>query len=46
VPLWAGLVHQATGVLTFGLLSLLMWRTLAPLPPAVGENAHVGLSRA
>jgi cytochrome c oxidase assembly protein subunit 15 len=46
VPLWAGLVHQATGVLTFGLLSLLMWRTLAPLPPAVGDNAHVGLSRA
>ena len=26
LPMWSGLVHQAFGVLTFGLLSLLMWR--------------------
>jgi heme A synthase len=46
VPLWAGLVHQALGVLTFGLLSQLMWRALAPAPHAFEDRAHVGLSRA
>ena len=46
VPLWAGLVHQALGVLTFGVLSLLMWRALAPVPRALGDPLHVGLSRA
>jgi heme A synthase len=46
VPLWAGLVHQALGVLTFGVLSLLMWRVLAPVPRALGDPLHVGLSRA
>ena len=46
VPLWAGLVHQALGVLTFGILSWLMWRALAPVPRAVGDPLHVGLSRA
>jgi heme a synthase len=46
VPLWAGLVHQALGVLTFGVVSLLMWRAAAPVPRALGEHAHVGVSRA
>ena len=46
VPIWAGLVHQALGVLTFGVLSLLMWRVLAPVPRALGDPVHVGLSRA
>jgi hypothetical protein len=32
--------------LTFGLLSLLMWRALAPVPRAGEDPAHVGLSRA
>ena len=45
-PQWAGLVHQACGVLTFGLLSLLMWRALAPVPRTVEDPIHVGLSRA
>jgi heme A synthase len=45
-PLWAGLVHQVFGVLTFGLLSLLLWRSGSGAP-AVRENpAHVRLSRA
>ena len=45
-PLWAGLVHQAVGVLTFGVLSLLLWRS-GRGAPAVRENpAHVRLSRA
>ena len=46
VPLWAGLAHQALGVLTFALLSRLMWRVLAPAPHAFEEHVHVGLSRA
>jgi heme a synthase len=45
-PLWAGLVHQAFGVLTFGLLSLLLWRS-GDDPSEVLENpAHARLSRA
>jgi heme a synthase len=46
VPLWTGLVHQAVGVLTFGVLSWLMWRALAPVPRALGDPLHVRLSRA
>jgi cytochrome c oxidase assembly protein subunit 15 len=46
LPLWSGLVHQAFGVLTFGLLSLLMWRALAPVPEPAKGAVHVGLSRA
>ena len=46
VPMWSGLVHQAFGVLTFGLLSLLMWRAIAPAPASVEDPAHVRLSRA
>jgi heme A synthase len=46
VPMWSGLLHQALGVLTFGLLSLLMWRALAPAPARIEEPAHVRLSRA
>ena len=46
LPLWSGLAHQALGVLTFGLLSLLMWRALAPMPEPAKDALHVGLSRA
>ena len=46
VPLWAGLVHQAVGILTFAVLSLLMWRALAPVPRTLGDPLHVRLSRA
>ncbi len=46
LPLWSGLLHQAFGVLTFGLLSLLMWRALAPVPEPAKDALHVGLSRA
>jgi heme A synthase len=46
LPLWSGLVHQAFGVLTFGLLSLLMWRALAPVPEPEKDALHAGLSRA
>jgi cytochrome c oxidase assembly protein subunit 15 len=46
LPMWSGLLHQAFGVLTFGLLSLLMWRALARAPARIGEPAHVRLSRA
>jgi len=45
-PMWSGLLHQAFGVLTFALLSRLMWRAVAPAPASVEEPAHVGLSRA
>jgi cytochrome c oxidase assembly protein subunit 15 len=46
VPMWSGLLHQAFGVLTFALLSRLMWRALAPAPETVEDPAHVRLSRA
>ena len=46
VPMWSGLLHQAFGVLTFGLLSLLMWRAVAPAPATLEDPAHVRLSRA
>jgi heme A synthase len=45
-PLWAGLVHQAFGVLTFGLLSLLLWRSGRGAPAARESSAHARLSRA
>ncbi len=45
-PLWAGLVHQAFGVLTFGLVSLLLWRSGSGAPAARENPAHVRLSRA
>ena len=45
-PLWAGLVHQAFGVLTFGLLSLLLWRSGSEAPAARENPAHARLSRA
>jgi heme a synthase len=44
VPLAAAVLHQAAGVLVFALLSLLMWRCLAPAP--VAKLAHVRLFRA
>jgi heme a synthase len=46
LPLWSGLLHQAFGVLTFGVLSLLMWRALAAVPEPRKDALHVGLSRA
>ncbi|MCC2665306.1 MAG: ctaA [Geminicoccaceae bacterium] len=46
LPMWSGLLHQAFGVLTFGLLSLLMWRAVAPAPATLEDPAHVRLSRA
>ncbi len=45
-PLWAGLVHQAFGVLTFGLLSLLLWRSGGDASEAQENPAHARLSRA
>ena len=44
-PLWAGLAHQAFGVFTFGLLSLLLWRSGGDAPAAQETPARV-LSRA
>ena len=46
LPLWSGLLHQAFGVLTFGVLSLLMWRALAAVPePAQGCSACRPIAR-
>ncbi len=45
-PLWSGLAHQATGVLAFGLLSLLLWRSGGAAPAARENPAHARLSRA
>jgi cytochrome c oxidase assembly protein subunit 15 len=45
VPIVTAIAHQALGVLTFGAVSLLMWRANAPAPDA--EKLHVRrLSRA
>jgi heme a synthase len=45
VPVATAIAHQALGVLTFGAISLLMWRAHAPSPDA--ETLHVRrLSRA
>jgi heme a synthase len=46
VPMWSGLLHQAFGVLTFALLSRLMWRAVAPASQTAEDPAHVRLSRA
>jgi heme A synthase len=46
VPIATAVLHQALGVLVFGLLSLLMWRCLAPAPGRREELAHVRLSGA
>jgi cytochrome c oxidase assembly protein subunit 15 len=46
VPIWSGLLHQAFGVLTFGVLSLLMWRTVPTSREIRDNRTHVGLSRA
>ncbi len=46
VPVWKAVLHQATGVLTFGIISLLMWRVLSPAPAAHRQAAHVRLSDA
>ena len=45
-PLWSGLVHQAFGVLTFGLLSLLLWRSGGDPSEVLENSAHARLSRA
>jgi heme A synthase len=45
-PRWAGLVHQATGVLAFGLLSWLLWRSGGGAPAVRERAAHARLSRA
>jgi heme a synthase len=45
-PLWVGLVHQACGVLTFGLLSLLLWRSGGDASEIRENPAHARLSRA
>jgi cytochrome c oxidase assembly protein subunit 15 len=45
-PRWAGLVHQATGVLAFGLLSWLLWRSGGGAPAVREHAAHARLSRA
>jgi heme A synthase len=45
VPIATAVAHQALGVLIFGLISLLMWRAVAPAPDA--ETLHArSLSRA
>ena len=51
VPIWTAVAHQALGVLTFAVISLILWRSLAAAPARreavadVGSNA-VGLRRA
>ena len=45
VPLATAVLHQALGVLTFGAISLLMWRTNAPLSDPQGVHVR-SLSRA
>lgn len=46
VPVATAVLHQAAGVLVFGLLSLLMWRCLAPAPEVEEKLGHVRLSGA
>lgn len=47
VPVWAGVGHQALGVLTFGAIAWLMWRCQGAAARATLEDPrHVGLSRA
>jgi cytochrome c oxidase assembly protein subunit 15 len=45
-PRWAGLVHQAVGVMTFGLLSWLLWRSGSAAPAAREPAGHARLSSA
>jgi heme a synthase len=45
VPLATAIVHQALGVLTFGAISLLMWRANAPVSDPQGVHVR-SLSRA
>jgi heme A synthase len=44
VPIWIAVMHQALGVLIFGVISLVMWRCQGPV--AAMESAHVRLSGA
>jgi len=44
VPIWIAVVHQALGVLIFGVISLVMWRCQGPV--AAMGSAHVRLSGA
>ena len=46
VPIAAAILHQAAGVLVFGLLSLLMWRCSETAPAHRENRAHVRLSDA
>ena len=52
VPVWAAVAHQALGVLTFAVISLVMWRALGVAAPTHGrrslglEGGDVGLRRA
>ena len=54
VPVWTAVAHQALGVLTFAVISLITWRTLAAAAPAArragpapeGLGHDVGLRRA
>jgi cytochrome c oxidase assembly protein subunit 15 len=46
VPIATAVLHQAAGVLVFGLLSLLMWRCSETAPAPRGNRAHVRLSDA
>jgi cytochrome c oxidase assembly protein subunit 15 len=46
VPIAAAVLHQAAGVLVFGLLSLLMWRCSETAPAPRENRAHVRLSDA
>ena len=46
VPVWAGVGHQAVGVLTFAAVTWLMWRCQDVARATLEEPRHVGLSRA
>jgi heme a synthase len=45
-PVTIAVMHQAVGVLLFGVLSLLMWRCLGAAPAHPEKLAHAGLSGA
>jgi heme a synthase len=45
-PMTIAVMHQAVGVLVFGVLSLLMWRCLGTAPAHPEKPAHAGLSGA
>jgi heme a synthase len=45
-PMTTAVLHQAVGVLVFGLLSLLMWRCIGTAPAHPEKLAHAGLSGA